>query len=133
MDSINKIDLSKVRLEHAKESLFAAKVLLEVESYKDAANRSYYAIFHAMRAVLALDGIDMKSHKGIMSEFRKLYIKTNIFPKEISDIINNLFKIRMNTDYEDFYIVVKQEVRDQFTNAEFFIKEIEKFLKGKYK
>ena len=43
-------------------------------------HRSYYAIFHAMRAVLALDGIDMKRHSGVMSEFRRLYIKTGILP-----------------------------------------------------
>ena len=39
--------------------------------YRSAANRAYYAIFHAMRAVLALDGVDMKHHSGIISEFRK--------------------------------------------------------------
>ena len=54
--------------------------LLRDDDCKGAANRSYYAIFHAMRAVLALDGIDMKRHSGVMSEFRRLYIKTGILP-----------------------------------------------------
>ena len=63
--------LSQVRLEHAIECLSAARNLLETENYKSAANRSYYAVFHEMRAVLAFDEIDMKHHGGIISEFRR--------------------------------------------------------------
>ena len=59
------IEISKVRFDHAKECLRDAKLLLAGESYRSAANRAYYAIFHAMRAVLALDGVDMKHHSGM--------------------------------------------------------------------
>ena len=72
------IEISKVRFDHAKECLRDAKLLLAGESYRSAANRAYYAIFHAMRAVLALDGVDMKHHSGIISKFRKRYIKTGV-------------------------------------------------------
>ena len=72
------IEISKVRFDHAKECLRDAKLLLAGESYRSAANRAYYAIFHAMRAVLALDGVDMKHHSGIISEFRKRYIKAGV-------------------------------------------------------
>ena len=54
------IEISKVRFDHAKECLRDAKLLLAGESYRSAANRAYYAIFHAMRAVLALDGVDIR-------------------------------------------------------------------------
>ena len=47
--------LSQARLEHAIECLSAARNLLETENYKSAANRSYYAVFHEMRAVLAFE------------------------------------------------------------------------------
>ena len=56
--------LSIVRYDHAVECLNAAKSLLESESYKSAANRSYYAIFHAMRSVLAFDDIDRYCKKS---------------------------------------------------------------------
>lgn len=131
MDLTNKKALSKVRLEHARDSLLDAKVALKGERYKSAANRSYYAIFHAMRAVLAFDGIDKKKHSGIISDFRKLYIKTNIFPVEMSDIIDDLFEVRKNSDYDDFYVVSKKAVKQQIINAEEFIKKVEKFLKLK--
>ena len=133
MEIIDKISLSKIRLEYAKESLGAAEDLLKLERYKDAANRSYYAVFHSMRAVLAFDGIDRKKHSSVMAEFRKLYIKTNIFPNKMSDMITSLFEIRINSDYMDFYILPKKDVKEQIKNAKFFIKEVEKFLKAKYK
>ena len=63
--------LSQARLEHAVECLSAARNLLETGNYKSAANRSYYAVFHAMRAVLAFDEIDMKRHSSMISAFHR--------------------------------------------------------------
>ncbi len=84
-----------------------------------------------MRAVLAFDGIDRKKHSSLISEFRKLYIKTKIFDENMSDIITKLFYMRINSDYEDFYVVSKEEVEQQLKNAKYFVKEIEKYLKIK--
>ena len=133
MDRENQDALIKYRLEKANISYKSASLLYSVNDFMGAINRSYYAIFHSMRAVLALDGIDLKHHSGVISEFRRLYIKTKNFPTEMSDIITKLFKIRSDSDYKDFYILPKQDVRDQFANAGYFIKETEKFLKKRYK
>ena len=74
MDLTNKKFLSKARIKQAKDFLKDAKILIVTGGYKTVANRSYYAIFHAMRAVLAFDGIDRKKHSALISEFRKCYI-----------------------------------------------------------
>lgn len=123
--------LSNARFEHAVDCLAAAKSLIDAESYKSAANRSYYAIFHAMRAVLAFDDIDMKHHSGIISEFRRLYIKTNIFDTRLSHIISVLFNIRTDSDYDDFFVISKEEVSEQIQNAEYFLNEIKEYLNTK--
>lgn len=128
MQDNDKKALSAVRFEHAEECLEAAKNLLQSQNYKSSANRSYYAVFHAMRAVLALNMIDMKHHSGIISEFRKLYIKTGIFDIKLSQIISVLFDIRNDSDYDDFFIVSKEEVVEQIKNAEYFLSEIRKYL-----
>ncbi len=123
--------LSRARFEHAKECLDAAKTLLTADNYKSAANRSYYAVFHAMRAVLAFDKIDMKHHSGIISEFRKLYIKTGIFDTKLSQIISLLFDIRTDSDYDDFFMISKEEVEEQIENSELFLNTIESYLSQK--
>ena len=50
----DRIALANYRIEKAKECVNASKVLLEDEYYADSANRSYYAIFHAIHALFAL-------------------------------------------------------------------------------
>lgn len=44
-------ELAGYRMERAKEMLSAAEGNLEIGQYKISLNRSYYAIFHAMRAM----------------------------------------------------------------------------------
>ena len=71
----NIIELSKYRFSNAKEDLESAQLLLGDGKYKASANRSYYAIFHALRSVTALDQFDSNKHSGIISYFNKHYVK----------------------------------------------------------
>ena len=117
--------LSQARLEHAVECLSAARNLLETGNYKSAANRSYYAVFHAMRAVLAFDEIDMKRHSGVISEFRRRYIK------RMSEIISVLFDVRTDSGYDDFFVISKADTAVQIENAEYFVSSVRVYLKNK--
>ena len=48
-------DLAKYRLDSAKSELQSAKILYDAGQLKGANNRAYYAIYHAISAVHALD------------------------------------------------------------------------------
>lgn len=111
------INLSKARISHSKDCLKEAEILLSAGEYKGAANRAYYAAFHAMRAVLILDEFDSKKHSGIIAKFREIYLKTDLFDKEISDSISSLFRIRTASDYDDFYVVSKSDAAAQYEKA----------------
>ena len=124
-----KRDLSKVRLEHAEECLQEAEDLLSTQKYKGAANRAYYAVFHAMRSVLALDAIDRRHHSGVISEFMRLYIKTGIFDKIFSKIINGQFEYRTSSDYDDFFIISQEEAARQIVQAQRFLATVKDYLK----
>ena len=76
-------ELSKHRLEQAKEDLKASKLLYDTKLFKSANNRAYYSIFHSMKAILALEPIDFKRHKDVIAYFNKNYIHTEIFPKNM--------------------------------------------------
>ena len=69
-------DLVSYRIETAKSDLKSAKILLNAGEYKGANNRAYYAIFHAINAVHALDGRAFKRHKDAIANFNKDYVKT---------------------------------------------------------
>ena len=123
--------LAKYRIEQAHECLQSAEREIEAGVFKGAANRSYYAIFHAMRAVLALQGIDSKKHSGVIAAFRQNYIKTGEFELRFSDIIRDAFEVRNSSDYQDFYVPSKSDVEQQIENAKMFLEEVEKYLKIK--
>lgn len=125
------IALCRYRLEKAAEFLADAEKTLELEMYDTAANRSYYAIFHAVRALFALDGKDFKKHSGVIAYFQMDYIKTGIFDKRMSDIIKSAFSLRTDSDYEDFFIISHEEVRKQVAEAAEFYKTVSEYLKTK--
>lgn len=125
------IDLSLYRLSKAEQYLKDAKRTLELEMYDTSANRSYYAIFHAARAVLALEGLDFKKHSGVISNFQMRYIKTGIFDKSLSNIIKSAFSLRTDSDYEDFYVIAKADVENQVREAEIFYNAINRYIHAK--
>ena len=84
-----------------------------------------------MRAVLALDGYDSKKHSDIISEFRRRYIKTDVFTEELSDIIGELFSVRSGSDYDDFYVVSREKATLQYQNATVFVEAVSRFFQEK--
>ena len=128
MGSGSSMELARYRLGQAVDCLKAAENNLESELYKDALNRSYYCIFHSIRAILALDMFDAKKHSGIISEFHKRYIKTGKFEKRFSAVIRQSFTIRNRSDYEDFYVVLKEDVVRQMSNAKEFMGAVAAYI-----
>ena len=118
----------KYRLDTAKENLDSAKILYDNNQLKAAANRAYYCVFHSMRAVLAIDGVDFKHHSGVIAHFRKEYIKSGIFSKNLSTVIQTTSMVRESSDYDDFYLISKEDAIRQIQDAEVFYKEIEKYI-----
>lgn len=129
----NRADLAVYRLETARQCIQSAKVLLEISDYKGAANRSYYAIFHCMRSVLALISMDFSKHSAVGAFFRKEYIKTGIFEVRLSDIISEAFDIRSDSDYNDYFVISKKEVEEQIENAQYFYEQVEGYVVSKIK
>ena len=124
-------DMSKYRYEQAVQCFESSKTLIGFNDYKGAANRSYYCVFHAMRSVLALKNVDFGNHGQLIGYFRREYIKTAIFPIEMSDILTLLFDVRNKSDYDDFYVISKDEVTNQLKSAKYFLGEVRKYLKHK--
>lgn len=116
------------RLDMAKERLESSKLLLDNGNYKDSIGRSYYAIFTAVRALLAVDGVDFSKHAGVISYFQKEYIKSGIFDVKYSKYLSQAFQIRNNTDYADFFIVSREDAKEQYERAIEFIDVITEHL-----
>ena len=123
-------DLSKVRLERAEELVETAKNELERGDYKSANNRAFYAMEKALKAVLASQEISADSHIGILKTFNKVFIHegNGYFTHDDYKMIQEAETVRQSSDYDDFYIVKKEDCVRQVENAEAIVKKIEKYL-----
>ena len=88
------VSLARWRLESAKARLAEARNLLRTRGYPGAINRAYYAIFTAVRALLALKRIDSKTHQAAFLLFQKHYVKTGLFPRELAELAKRAKGIR---------------------------------------
>ena len=123
-------DLVKHRLMTADDKLRSAKILLGEGQYKDSIGRSYYAIFSALRAVLALEEKDFAKHAGVISYFQKEYIKTGKFDVKYSKYIQQAFQVRNSCDYDDFYVASEEDAEEQYIRAKELLEEVQKFLEA---
>ncbi len=121
-------DLAVYRLEKAQSCMEDARILFENGGLAAAANRAYYAVFRSARAVMAIDGEDKKRHSGVIAYFQEHYIKSGVFEKEYSYILQNAFEIRQEADYEDFYVISKDETVRQLGNAQKFTDRIRAYV-----
>lgn len=123
-------DLVRYRLNFAEEKLKSAKILLDAGQLKDSVGRSYYALFSAVRAVLATEEVDFSKHAGVISYFQKHYIKEHVFDSKYSKYLTMAFQIRNSCDYDDFYVISRARAEEQYKHAEEMIEIIKDYLQN---
>lgn len=123
-------DLSVYRLSLAKETLANARMCLDNRFYRDCINRSYYAVFYSIKAMLAIEGIDFKRHKDAVAYFNKAYVATGVFSREVGKRLGRIKMMREESDYSDFFIVSEEDARKQYETAQYIANAIEEYLAG---
>lgn len=93
--------LVSYRIEQASDALKAATILLSQTLWRDSCNRSYYAMFYCVLALLALKGAETSKHSGAIAMFDKEFIKHGVFSKELSEILHRTFEMRLEVDYDE--------------------------------
>lgn len=121
-------ELSKYRMQEAKDSLKVAKNCLMENFFKDSINRSYYSAFYAIKAVLALGTVDFKRPKDVIAYFNQIYVATEIFPRELGRRLGMLKQLREKSDYDDFYVASKEQAKCQVETAELIINRVQEYL-----
>lgn len=123
-------ELIRYRPERAKEMIDASEENLEAGQFRTSLNRSYYAVFHAMRAVNATDHFDSSKHSGVIAHFNKEYLKEGKLDKDLSKIVKDSSYLREKSDYDDFYMASRADAEKQLENAKIFVSAIGEYLKN---
>ncbi len=95
------------------------------------ANRLYYALFHAVTAMLLVDNIKTGTHKGTSSQFGRFYVLTGIFSREDGILYSRLQTMREKADYQNIFVLEETDGRELIDSAEALRKRICTYLTGK--
>lgn len=99
-----------LELEKTDKTLKQMQVQLEAHLWEMVANRLYYALFHAVSALLIHDSHEVGSHRGAVNRFSMYYVKTGIFTKEEGRLYSQLQGLREEGDYNCSIDVEREEV-----------------------
>ena len=126
------IEVLKIMILKSIDKLNIAKDLFNLVHYDDAVSRAYYSIFHALSAVLLSEGLHFSSHRKVIGNFNKEFIKTKLFPADFHRKIEKLFNDRQIGDYELDSPLDREKAEDNLKNAGEIITKCKEYLSNKY-
>lgn len=94
------------------------------------ANRAYYSCFYCMTALLYTLNVYAKTHQGVRAKFSELFIKTGLFPIEISQYVTRIFRYRQEADYDLEAEITEEEARDLVDKAKQFYQLTKLYLQN---
>ncbi|HOU03284.1 MAG TPA: HEPN domain-containing protein [Bacteroidales bacterium] len=123
-----KEDYIQYRINLARETLQAAKLLAEKGHWISVMNRLYYVCFYAISALLYKDNLNVTTHSGAKRQFSKHYITTGKIDKSLGKTYAKIFDLRHKGDYGDFFDPDREQTMGFFGPVEELVQEIESLL-----
>ncbi len=121
-------DLLRYRMEQAYETLREGEILFGESALRGTINRAYYAMFYAVLALLATKQLGTSKHSSVISLFDREFVKTDIFPRELSRALHLAFDRRQTHDYGELVTLDTSIVEETLTNTRIFVESIESYL-----
>ena len=124
-----KRQLAIKRLKQADESLDEALYLFDgKKSPRAVINRSYYAMFYAILALLIFEEFGSSKHSGVLSYFNTRFVKTGLFSKDLGRSVNKAFDLRIRGDYREQIALTIEQVEPYLEKAKNFIGAVRSYL-----
>jgi uncharacterized protein (UPF0332 family) len=123
-------DLLRYRMDQAHETLREAEILLNESALRGTVNRAYYAMFYALLALLATRQLGTSRHSGALALFDREFVKTGVFPAELSRSLHLAFDRRQTHDYGEMTQINRPIAEETLTEARNFVAAIEAHLRS---
>jgi len=127
------IELSNIRLQKSEKCYLAAIQDVRNGDYDSANNRAYYSMYHAIRSLLALEGVDFKKHSQTIGYFNKNYVHAKLIEAQFTKMITEASNSRNSSDYDDYYVATLEEAEQNTDNANKFIETIKQYIEERLK
>ena len=93
-------DSVRAHMNKSRLDIQAANLLHNHKLYSHSIACSYYAVFHAIKAILEAGGIDVGSHGQVLGAFNKNYVRTGEINSYPSQAAYDLFNKRNTLEYD---------------------------------
>ena len=113
-----------LELEKANRIFSQIEALRTLGYWDNIANRLYYALFHAVSALLIHDGHNVSTHKGVVVAFGQHYIRTGVFPLADGKLYSQLQTIREKSDYNCTYDMQEKDLLPLIAPSKLLIEKI---------
>ncbi len=111
----------------AGESLEVAQQLVDTSHYGFSVARSYYAMFYVAEAALLLKDLQLATHSGVIGSFAREFVKTGVFPPEMSMSLQKGFDLRAHGDYS-LVPVSREDAENILGEAKAFVGAVSEYL-----
>lgn len=113
----------------ADDEIGAAERLVEMGHHRIALTRTYFAVFHAVRARLFAENLEPKTHAGVHHLWNLHLVKTGTYDAGTSRLLARLQKYREEADYAREFIVDAAGARGELAAAQGLVERIRGDLK----
>ena len=120
--------LVEFEVEKAHKLIDQFPILESAELWDTLANRVYYAVFHAVTALLINNGLHAGSHQGVSVLFNKHFVKENLIDEKYGRLLARLENMREKSDYTCLFETTKEEVLPMIPQAKEMISIIENLI-----
>jgi len=103
-------------------------ILENAKLWDTLANRVYYAVFHAVTALLIKNGLHAESHQGVSVLFSKHFVKEGLIDAEYGRFFARLETMREKSDYTCLFETTEEEVLPMIPKAKELISIIERII-----
>lgn len=115
-------------LAKARDKARVARDLLTRGEWDDAVSRAYYAAFHAAQAVLLTEGQRAETHRGMVTLFGLLLVKTGKLERKWGKFLANLKDDREASDYDALSWIDQETAQRSVREAEEFVEAVEYYI-----
>lgn len=120
--------LVEFEIEKAHKLIDQFTILENAALWDTLANRVYYAVFHAVTALLIMNGLHAGSHQGVSVLFNKHFVKENLVDEKYGRLLARLENMREKSDYTCLFETTKEEVMPMILQAKEMISIIENLI-----
>lgn len=128
---MNNGDTARTEIRRARSFLEYADDDLATGRWARAVSSSYYAVFHAAKAVLAWTNTKAKTYGGVKRSFSRQAVSKSDFPSEVARTFGRLEQMRLTADYDavEWETFTQKEARCATNQAGSFVEEADKWLR----